>query len=113
MPIVPEIDEEHGLCGPKIPQPLPHMIPLPRRGHHGNVGIPPNRNVIEVPHEDTSLFHQKIDELVAGQHIGVKPRLGGGNGEKQTRIPQKIHHPNIPCEPALSPSRIGMFLEPL
>ncbi len=113
MTIVPKINKQHGLGCPKIPQPLPHQIPLPRGSHHPEIRIPPNGNVIEIPHQNTPLLHQKIDELVARQNIGVKTRLSRGNREKKTRLPQKIHHPHIPLETTLAPPQIGMILKPL
>jgi hypothetical protein len=111
--IIPEVNEEHGLGGPKIGQPFPRPIPLFRSHHQGKVGVSSDGNVMKVPEKNASPLYQKIDEGIARQDLVISGSLRRGDGKKDPGLFELLHHPQDSVELAVSPSRIGFFSKPL
>jgi hypothetical protein len=68
-PVIPEVHHEERLRRPEIGKPFPYPGPLFRGGHQAEVCIATNGDIMEVPEENASLLHKKIDKGITSNGL--------------------------------------------
>jgi len=108
--VAPKVDGEHRFRVTDAQDAFAELVALLRREHHRSVRAASNRHVEEVPTEDSSPGHQRVDPFVTDQHAPVLAGHGSRVAEHDATLAQQIHRvEDVPVD-ALAAPRVGRRL---
>ena len=89
--VVPEIQQEARLCAAPLTNLLIHIGTLFGGCNQISYGILPDRNIGEVPPEQTALFNHQIHKLVRSDGTQILTGIAGGEAKNNSLFSQNIH----------------------